>query len=361
MNKLTDRGSFQFDSVVGTGAIGSGMLLFLEGDHTLGRNESRAGVLSSAKDFAKLHIILHYIAIFLTGNPKSVGVYPVSCVGNDDIGKQLINEMKKAGMSLDGVSITSGAPTMFSVCFQYPDSTGGNITTSQSASNYITKEDISSFVQHFPSNERLLMLSAPEAPLEARIQLLLEGRERAAYNVASILSSEVSDFIQMGGVELTDLLALNIDEARAICKDRDLTVPSPHIVESCAQVLSQHNPGIVLSVTDGPNGSFLWEGGRLEQIPALSAKVESTAGAGDAYLSGMIVGLCRGLPLSKGRSDSFFSEMPLKTAVELGVLFSSFAVHSIDSIHLGANKESLRNYIRDRKLVCEDNFLEVFE
>ena len=38
------------------------MVYALQGDHELGRNESRLGELLDSRDYCKLHIALHYIA-----------------------------------------------------------------------------------------------------------------------------------------------------------------------------------------------------------------------------------------------------------------------------------------------------------
>ena len=51
--------------VIGTGGIGGGMFFAIDGNETLGRNESRGGKFLDSKDYCKLHIIAHYIAVLL--------------------------------------------------------------------------------------------------------------------------------------------------------------------------------------------------------------------------------------------------------------------------------------------------------
>lgn len=51
--------------MIGTGGIGSGMFFALQGNHTLGREESRAGVFLDRRDYCKLHIISHYVKVLL--------------------------------------------------------------------------------------------------------------------------------------------------------------------------------------------------------------------------------------------------------------------------------------------------------
>ena len=64
-----------FRRLVGVGGIGTGLFFALEGQHTLGRNESRPARLLNIRDYCKLHIISHYIAILLGAKPAA----PVSC------------------------------------------------------------------------------------------------------------------------------------------------------------------------------------------------------------------------------------------------------------------------------------------
>ena len=47
------------------GGIGSGMFFRLNGDATLGREESRSGYFLDRNDYCKLHIITHYVKALL--------------------------------------------------------------------------------------------------------------------------------------------------------------------------------------------------------------------------------------------------------------------------------------------------------
>jgi len=59
-----------FRQLVGVGGIGTGLFFELEGNHTLGRNESRPARFLSIRDYCKLHIISHYVAVLLGANPN---------------------------------------------------------------------------------------------------------------------------------------------------------------------------------------------------------------------------------------------------------------------------------------------------
>ena len=78
MRTLKPINSLCYNHIVGTGGIGSGIFFSLEGDHTLGRNESRMGRLEAFRDYCKQHIIMHYIAVLMgSGKTGSFHSFPI--------------------------------------------------------------------------------------------------------------------------------------------------------------------------------------------------------------------------------------------------------------------------------------------
>jgi len=141
---------FLYNHIIATGGIGSGIFFSVEGNETMGRNESRMATLLPYKDFCKQHIIMHYVAVLLGAKPSGeFQCYPIGAVGNDDIGKNLVSMMKTTGMEVSNVSTSDDRSTLYSVCYQYPDHSGGNITTNHSASSLLSPENISMFFKYF--------------------------------------------------------------------------------------------------------------------------------------------------------------------------------------------------------------------
>jgi len=364
MNTLnsTKGKSFRYNHIIGTGGIGAGIFFSMEGNHTLGRNESRLGTLEQYHDYCKQHIIMHYIA-FLLGASKTdrFRSYPIGKVGNDDIGQRLLVMMDKAGMSTKHVGVCDNAATLFSVCFQYSDHSGGNITSGNSASNLVKPEDIDSFFEQYDLNgNEGIVLAAPEVPVETRIRLLKYGKEHGLFNAASVLSSEVEEFTRLKGFELTNLLSINIDEAQRIAAIEG-DQPNPEkVIDACIRKLLKENPEMKVLITNGAHGSFCYYKDKHEFTPSLKTEVVSTAGAGDAFLAGTIAGLCCGLPLFKGFSTTELNQSPLQTAVELGTILASFSVTSADTIHEGANAGSIDKYIKKSGLKLSGEFSKLF-
>ena len=330
----------RFTRLIGTGGIGSGILFLLQGDATMGRNESRLGELTGARDFCKLHIIFHYLAALL--GPWAQ-VLPVGAVGADEAGRALLADMDAVGLSRRYIKVKSDAATLYSVCFQYPDSAGGNITTSNSASGVFAPEDLQAALAAIETDnglcENQLVMAVPEVPFETRLALLRYGRENGSYTVASILAEEAESYLANGGARLTDLLAVNRDEAAALAGIDAEGADTNALVAACIQKLQADNPEITVLITDGARGSYACFGGSVTFTPARKAHVVSTAGAGDAFLAGVLAGLCLGLPLCGEQSEA------LGGAADLGAAVAGMSVTSRDTIHFGITAAALRVHL----------------
>jgi sugar/nucleoside kinase (ribokinase family) len=322
-------GETRFHRLVGVGGIGAGVVFALEGDHDLGRNESRPGRLLDVRDYCKLHIVAHYPAVLLGARPsgKPFHVVPVGRVGADETGRRLVREMTEAGMDPRFVRSVPGRPTLQSVCFVYPDGSGGNVTTSDSAASALSDEDVDEAAALL--DERTIALAAPEVPLERRRRLLDHATRRGAVRAAALTSSEAEAARVSGFLAHVDLLALNEDEAAALGGVAFDPGDPRAALEACAAHLTA--PGARLVVTAGSRGAFALAGGRLTHRPAAAVPVVGTAGAGDALLGGILTGIAAGA----GFDDAF----------SLGVATAAFCVASPHTIPDGLSLDALAAFV----------------
>lgn len=304
------------NKVYGTGGIGTGMFFDLHDNRTISREESRPGRLMDYQDYCKGHIILHYVSV-LTQN---IGVYAIGMVGKDSQGEGLLDEMKSAGIDTRFVEMIGEARTMMSVCYQYPDGSGGNITTSNSASGLVTPAYIEKCAKEI--DDRSLVLAAPEVPLASRIRLLEIAKERKAFTVSSFLAEEAKMFEEAGGFALSDLISINRDEAGAVTDGG---------IQETAKKITGINPAIKLAVTAGSEGSYIFENGGSSHIPVIPAEIKSTAGAGDAFLGGTIAGLISGMDFSD--------------AAKYGAVVSYFAVMDENTIAKNISREKIESHL----------------
>lgn len=90
-----------------------------------------------------------------------------------------------------------------------------------------------------------------------------------------------------------DIAFMNSDEARAFCHFSSKESPS-----TSTRYLSHFIP--LVSVTDGPRGSYIGVKGEVVYIPPSPCVPVDTCGAGDAYASGILYGILRGMSDLKG-------------------------------------------------------------
>ena len=291
-------GPRRYDVIVGTGGIGSGISLRLEGDHLLGREESRPVSLLDARDYCKLHIVFHYLRVLVGDRAR---VLAVGKVGDDAAGSQLLKEMQQIGLDLSHVTVVPNRDTLYSVAFSYPNGEGGNLTTIRSASNDVTSADIrATQAELAPLAGRGMVVALPEVPLATRLELLRMGGELSFLRVATFVSSEAAAVSSAEMLTDIDLLVLNADEAAAFTGGNDRSGAAgsgADLARRSIERLLARNDRLSIVITSGVSGSWSWNGETTKHAPAMLAPVRSTAGAGDAHLAGILSGLTLGASL----------------------------------------------------------------
>ena len=336
-----------FRRLIGVGGIGTGMFLAVDGDHTLGRNESRSARLLDVRDYCKLHIVTHYVAVLLGAQPTGspFHVLPIAVVGEDAAGDRLIDEMAAAGIDVQWVGRHPERPTMTSVCMQYPDGGGANITTRDSAAECLSTGDID---RCRPLLERhgasTVVLAVPEVPLPARDHLLALATDHAALRAASFTSSEIGPARDAGMFSRVDLLALNEEEAAVLVGDPLNHLRPGSFLRACARAVRAYQPHIRIVVSAGKHGAYASTGSDWMHFPALPVEVVSTAGAGDGLLAGIIAALAAGMPFLPLAGSGNGRE--ITSALDFGVLLAAYTVTSPHTIHPGVDLSSLLSFAR---------------
>ena len=336
----------RYDALIGTGGIGSGSFFLLEGDHSLGREESRSGRFLDRRDYCKLHIVCHYVKALLGGRAE---VMPIGRVGGDPAGRELLREMGEAGLDLRYVAALPDRPTLFSFCFLYPDGAGGNLTTADSASAAVEEAAVQAAAPDFAARRgRGIAVAEPEVPLAARRRLLELAGEHGFLRAASFTRGEMPAVRAEGLLRHVDLLGVNLEEALAAAG-----IPRPlpadasgrgELAGAAIDALASGHPAMRISITAGAAGSWSWDGAALHHCPALPVRVASTGGAGDAHFAGILSGLAAGLPLP--------------SAQELGTLLAAASVTSPHTIHKGITRDMLRKLAGRERLKFSDLALE---
>jgi len=336
-----------YQQIVGVGGVGSGIFFALQGDHTLGRNESREGELLNVRDYCKLHIVFHYVAKLLGAhaNCSVAHVVPIAMVGDDDAGRRLRQEMSEVGMDVSYVRTFSGKPSLFSVCFQYPDGEGGNITTNNSAAAELSDTDIDQIVPALLTNsgKRTMAVAVPEVPLELRRRFLQLASSAGAFRAASFVPGEIPEARKVGLFSLLDLVALNQMEAAKLVGVSLSADTHELFIEACLGFLRSENSELHMLVSAGKKGAYVFDRERYNYCPAPTVRILSSAGAGDALLGGVLAGLASGIPLFRKGERALNM---IETALDFGVLLATYTCLSPHTIHPLASLETLIDFGR---------------
>lgn len=319
--------------LLGVGGLGVGVVYRLQGGRTLGREESRPARLLPIADRCKLQIILHYVAVAVRELGLPTRVLPLGLLGDDAEGRLLRRELRAAGMSTALLRTVPGVRTQTSVCFQYPDGSGGNVTDDQAAAGRLTPALVRTAAARL--GPRGLAVAAPEVPLAARLALLRLARRRGARTVAAFTSSELAETDRDRALALVDLLALNMDEARALA-DATAGLPAERVLRRLRRRRLAIHPGVRLSVTDGRRGSWFADAGGVQHLAAVHVPAANCAGAGDAYLAGLLLAELLGLAPPE--------------ALALARAIAAFSVTAADTIHPGFSLPALRAFARRWRL-----------
>jgi sugar/nucleoside kinase (ribokinase family) len=347
-----------FSQVVGVGGIGTGTIIELEGNQTLGRTESRMGQALDARDYCKLHIVEHYISVLMgTGEVQNrFQVFAVGNVGGDAAGATLIREMVHAGIDTRYVLVEPERSTLFSVCFLYPDKSAGNITTSNSAACALSNDQLNECRQELAAAGSCgIALCLPEVSIDARREFLRIATECESYRIASFASAEMKIARELNLLSQVDLLALNYEEAAAVAGDAFPGDSKEHLLDACSKQATAANPNMRILVSAGTDGICVFDDGTWSHHPTVPVEAISTAGAGDALLAGTIVGLAVGLPLANRSGGISNRQGDICSATDLGLMLAAYSVTSPHTIHPDVTLESLVSFAEGKGIIVSQD------
>ncbi len=135
------------------------------------------------------------------------------------------------------------------------------------------------------------------------------GSENGSLRVATFVSSEAAAVSTSDVLKDVDLLVLNADEAAAFTGAGWGENVEADAQRSIDRLLTL-NERLSIVITAGARGSWSWDGETTAHAPAIPAHVQSTAGAGDSHLAGIICGIASGIGLHEAnRFASLISSM----------------------------------------------------
>ncbi|KAG6750912.1 hypothetical protein POTOM_045427 [Populus tomentosa] len=227
---------------------------------------------------------------------KSVGgpalnVAMAGSVGSDPLGGFYRSKLQRANVNFLSEPVKDGTTGTVIV-----------LTTPDAQRTMLAYQGTSSTVNYDPclasiiSKTKILVVEGYLFELPDTIKTISKACEEARRRGAlvAITASDVScierhydDFWEIAG-NCADVVFANSDEARALCN-----ITSKDSSISATRYLSHFVP--LVSVTDGQRGSYIGVKGEAVYIPPSPCAPVDTCGAGDAYASGILYGILRGV------------------------------------------------------------------
>ena len=233
----------------------------------------------------------------------------IGILGNDFSANICIDDMKKRGVDLSNVIQTDEDCTAFSVILKTEWGKDRSILAYKGANNMLKPEDVKKeFFQDIKAFAWTSLTSENGCKaIEKALTFTLEnnGKVFAAPSMSIIKNNPKWAKILISN---SHVVSLNKDEAQEFTEERD-TVPMIHKFLDMGVNL--------ISITDGPNGSIISDGHNIVNSSIYEGPVEDTTGAGDAFLSGLLISHLNGYSLEK--SSKMATAMSYLESKEIGV------------------------------------------
>jgi sugar/nucleoside kinase (ribokinase family) len=212
-------------------------------------------------------------------------------IGKDFSAQICLDDLKKRGVDISHITQTNEDNTAFSVILKTEWGKDRSILAYKGANNLITpehvKEELFSHIKAFAWSS-LTSENGCKA-IEKAITLTKNnnGLVFAAPSMSIIKNNPKWAKILIAN---SDVVSMNAEEAIEFTKEPERYYAVKKIFDL--------GPRLV-SITDGASGSIFTDGNKVVKSGIYSVDVKDTTGAGDAFLSGILLSKLKGYPLEK--------------------------------------------------------------
>jgi sugar/nucleoside kinase (ribokinase family) len=233
----------------------------------------------------------------------------IGILGKDFSAQICLDDMKKRGVDLSEVKQTDEDGTAFSVILRTDWGKDRSILAYKGANNLLRPSDIKEELFENIKAFAWTSLTSEEGcqAIEKALTLTKNkgGKVFAAPSMSIIKNNPKWAKILISN---SDVVSLNRDEAQEFTGEKDTL----HMIHYFLKL------GVgLISITDGPNGSIISNGKEIVNSNVYQGKVEDTTGAGDAFLSGILISTLNNFPLQK--TSKMATAMSFLECKEVGV------------------------------------------
>lgn len=226
-----------------------------------------------------------------------LGSYPVSCLGDDDLGREVLPVLEEHNVDMSFIAIDP----------EHPTGTVSVQIDKNGIPEYIIHEGVA--WDHIPLTEEMITLAKKTDAV--CFGSLAQRSKTSRQTIQNFLSATGTDCIKIYDInlrqhyysqgliedmlELSTVLKLNDDELTVIAELLGFSGQEKDIIEKIASRYSLD----VIALTKGHAGSCLYQKGRYSEHDGYDTKVVDTVGAGDSFTAALAEGLLLNYDLDK--------------------------------------------------------------
>ena len=234
----------------------------------------------------------------------------IGILGKDFSAEICLDDMRKRGVDLSQVVQTDDDSTALSIILRTEWGKDRSILAYKGANNKLKTSDVKD--ELFDEIKAFAWTSlTTENGCQAIEKALTLTKDKSGKVFAAPSMSIIKNNPKWARILISnsDVVSLNKEEAQEFTGEADTLHMIHHFLDL----------GIdLISITDGPNGSIISDGKEVINSGVYSAgRVEDTTGAGDAFLSGILISMLNGFSLEK--TSKMATAMSFLECKEIGV------------------------------------------
>lgn len=234
----------------------------------------------------------------------------VGVMGNDFSAEICLTDLKKRGVDLSQVIQTDLDCTALSIILRTEWGKDRSILAYKGANNLLKPSDVNEdFFKKIKAFAWTSLTTDDSCKAIEKAITLTKNNGGTVYAAPSMsIIKNAANWAKIL-ISNSDVVSLNLEEAQEFTGENKKTLMIKTFLDMGIKLIS---------ITDGPNGSIISDGKTIINSGVYSAgKVEDTTGAGDAFLSGILIAQLNGFTLEK--TSKVATAMSFLESKEVGV------------------------------------------
>lgn len=234
----------------------------------------------------------------------------IGVMGNDFSAEICLTDLKKRGVDLSQVIQTDSDCTALSIILRTQWGKDRSILAYKGANNLLKPSDVKEELFNNIKAFAWTSLTTDES-CKAMEKAITLTKNNGGMVFAAPSMSIVKNAPEWAKILISnsDVVSLNLDEAQEFTGEKKKTLMIKNFLDMGVKLIS---------ITDGPNGSIISDGKTIINSGVYSSdKVEDTTGAGDAFLSGILISKLNNYSLEK--TSKIATAMSFLESREVGV------------------------------------------